>query len=223
MYWHAGLFGKASGNGTTAEGPDWLVSERYNRSAIGQEQTYVYAELPRHRRSGKAMSATTQRDRATSLAKSCPNEALKQARQVDEPWFRAQALAWVARFADSDVVTIAAEAAKAATEGGDKYQQCAVRAWEIAALAERDYKSEASKRLREALNIAKNVEPVASRSEALFLLFQASARIAPTDAEKVFEVLKSLCPAEAHWRCQRALRNGAKMMSGELQPRLFFW
>lgn len=169
------------------------------------------------------MSATTQRDRATSLAKSRPNEALKQARQVDEPWFRAQALAWVARFADSDVIEIAAEAAKAAAEGGDKYQQCAVRAWEIVALAERDYKSEASKRLREALNTAKNVEPVSSRSEALFLLLQASARIGPADAVNVYEVLKSLCPAGEHWRCQRAIRNGAKMMCGELQPRPFFW
>jgi hypothetical protein len=169
------------------------------------------------------MSATTQRDRAMSLAKSCPNEALKQARQVDEPWFRAQALAWVARFADSEVITIAAEAAKAAAEGGDKYQQCAVRAWEIAALAERDYKSEARKRLREALNTAKNVVPAASRSEALFLLLQASASIAPDDFEKLYEMLKNSCCAEEHWRCQRALRNGAKMMSGELQPRPFFW
>jgi len=169
------------------------------------------------------MSATTPRDRAISLAKSRPGEALKQARQVDEPWFRAQALAWVARFADNDVITISAEAAKAAAEGGDKYQQCAVRAWEIAALAERDYKSEASKRLREALNIAKNVEPVASRSEALFLLLQASARIAPNDAERVYEMLKNLCGAEGHWRCQRALRNAAKVMAGELQPRPFFW
>jgi hypothetical protein len=166
------------------------------------------------------MSAATQRNRAMNLAKSRPNEALKQ---VDEPWFRAQALAWVARFADREVIAIAAEAAKAAAEGGDKYQQCAVRAWEIAALAERDYKSEASMRLREALNTAKNVEPAASRSEALFLLLQASARIAPGDAEKVYEMLKNSCRAEAHWRCQRALRNGAKMMSGELQPRAFFW
>jgi hypothetical protein len=169
------------------------------------------------------MSATTQRDRAMSLAKSRSNEALEQARQVDDPWFRAQALAWVARFADSDVIAISAEAAKAAAEGGDRYQQCAVRAWEIAALAERDYKVEASKRLREALNTAKNVEPAASRSEALFLLLEASARIAPNDAEKVYEMLKNSCRAETHWRCQRALRNGAKMISGELQPRPFFW
>jgi hypothetical protein len=55
------------------------------------------------------MSATTQRDRAISLAESRPGEALKQARQIDEPWFRAQALAWVARFADIDVITISVE------------------------------------------------------------------------------------------------------------------
>ena len=169
------------------------------------------------------MSATTQRDRAVSLARSRPGEALKQARQIDDPWFRAQALAWVARFADMDVIRISAEAAKAAAEGRDQYQQCAVRAWEIAALAERGYKSEASKRLREALNIAKNVEPVASRGEALFLLLQAGARIARDDAENAYDMLKNLCSAERHWRCQRAVRKGAKVMSGELQPRPFFW
>nr|GFD49131.1 hypothetical protein [Tanacetum cinerariifolium] len=90
------------------------------------------------------MSATTQRDRAVSLAKSYPKEALKQARQVEKPWFRAQALSWVARFAERDVITISVEAAQAAAAGDDKYQQCAVRAWEIAALAERDYLTEAS-------------------------------------------------------------------------------
>lgn len=169
------------------------------------------------------MSATTQRDRAVGLAKSRPAEALKQARQIDDPWFRAQALTWVARFADIDVIRISAEAARAAAEGRDKYQQCAVCAWEIVALAERDHQSEASKRLREALNLAKHVEPVASRGEALFLLLQAGARIAPDDAEDVYDMLKNLCGAEGHWRCQRAVRKAAKIMSGELQPRPFFW
>lgn len=169
------------------------------------------------------MSPTTQRDRAIGLAKSHPKEALEQARQVVEPWFRAQALSWVARFADRDVITISAEAAKAAAEGNDKFQQCAVRAWEIAALAERDHISEARKRLHEALVTAKYVEPASSRSEALFLLLQAGAKIAPEDVEEVYEIMKKSCRTEEHWRCQRALRNGARMISGELQPRPFFW
>jgi len=89
------------------------------------------------------MTPTTQRDRAAGLAKSNPAQALEQGRNIKEPWFRAQALSWVARFTDGSVVAIAAEAAKAAAGGGDRYQKCAVRAWEVAALAERDHIQEA--------------------------------------------------------------------------------
>jgi hypothetical protein len=169
------------------------------------------------------MSASKQRDQAISLAKAHPDEALKQARQVTEPWFRAQALSWVARFTDANVVAIAEEAAKSAAKGKDKYQQTAVRAWEIAALAERHKLLEARERLYDILQTAKYVEPASSRSEALLLLLQAAAKIAGEDAEKVYEVMKATCQPEAHWRCDRSLRNGAKILAGELQSRPFFW
>ena len=169
------------------------------------------------------MRATKQRDQAIALAKSRPKEALEQARQVDDPWFRAQALCWAARFTDGNVVSIAAEAAKAAAGAHDNYARSAVRAWEIAALAERDHIVEARQRLREILATAKDVEPATSRSEALLLLLQAAAKIAGEDAEQVYEVMKASCRPEEHWRCNRALRIGAKVMSGELQARPFFW
>lgn len=169
------------------------------------------------------MSATKQRDQAISLAKSHPEDALKQARQVSDPWFRAQALSWVARFTDGDVVAIAAEAAKAASEGKDRYQQNAVRAWEIAALAERQYTREARHRLRDILPAVQYIEPASSRSEALLLLLQAGAAIAGDDAANVYALMQASCPPEAHWRCKRALRDGGKMLSGALPPRPFFW
>lgn len=169
------------------------------------------------------MSPTEQRDRVQALAKSRPREALQQARQVGDPWFRAQALSWVARFTEDDVVAIAAEAAKAAAQGSDNYQQSAVRAWEIAALAERNHIQEARKRLHEVLAIARHVEPASSRSEALLLLLQAAAKIAHEDADSVYEVMRQSCQPEEHWRCKRALRDGARMVAGELQARPFFW
>jgi len=169
------------------------------------------------------VSATGERDRAISLAKHRPHDALIQARKVGEPWFRAQALSWVARFTDGNPVAVAAEAAKAAREGGDSYQKCAVRAWEIAALAERACIFEARTCLGECLFLAQTVEPISSRSEALLLLLQASVKIANEDAEKVYELLKTLCQPEEHWRVKRALRYGARIISGELQPRPFFW
>jgi len=93
------------------------------------------------------VSATLQRNHASTLAKSNPKKALDQARKVHEPWFRAQALSWVARFTDGDPVAIASEAARAAQECEDDYRKSAVRAWEVAALAERGSTAEARKSL----------------------------------------------------------------------------
>lgn len=169
------------------------------------------------------MSATLQRDQATSLAKINPKMALEKARTVSEPWFRAQALSWVARFTDADPVEVAKQAAKAASECDDDYKRSAVRSWEVAALAERDFKSEAQNALNEAIRVARTVQPISSRCEALFQLFQAAFSIVEDDASKANTVLIDSCPTAEHWRCKRAVRDAAKIMKGELQPRKFFW
>lgn len=169
------------------------------------------------------MSATVQRDHANALAKSNPKQALDEARKVIEPWFRAQALSWAARFTDGDPAAVAAEAAQAAWECEDDYKRSAVRAWEIAALAERACTARARESLIEALALGSSVEPKSSRSEALFLLLQAACRISREEAGRVYEVLKASCPVDEHWRCNRAVRDGARMISGELKPRPFFW
>ena len=169
------------------------------------------------------MSATLQRDHANTLARSEPKRALDRARKVNKPWFRAQALSWVARFTEGDPVAIAAEAANAATRCEDDYKRSAVRAWEIAALAERGFTSAARASLREALALAKTVEPISSRSEALFLLLQASFTIGRDEANRVYEVLRTSCPVDEHWRTRRAVRDAGKMISGDLAPRPFFW
>lgn len=169
------------------------------------------------------MGATRQRDHAATLAKSNPRQALELARKVTEPWFRAQALAWAARYAVDDPVAIAAEAARAARAGDDAYKQTAVRAWEIAALAERGCLTEARKSLREALAQANSVTPASSRSEALMLLLQAAFKIGRDEASEAHETLRALCAPDGHWRCQRALRESTKMLSGEMPAREFFW
>ena len=169
------------------------------------------------------MSATLQRNHASTLAKSNPKKALDQARKVHEPWFRAQALSWVARFTDGDPVAIASEAARAAQECGDDCRKSAVRAWEVAALAERGSTAEARKSLSEALKLAKRIESVSSRSEALLLLMQAAFRIGRDEAMRAYSLLKESCPVEEHSRCKRAVRDGERMISGTQEPRPFFW
>lgn len=169
------------------------------------------------------MSATNQRDHASNLARSNPKKALDLARKVIDPWFRAQALSWVTRFTDDDPVAIATEAAKAAGECDDDYKRSAVRAWEIAALAERGCTSEARKRLAEAVKRARGATPASSRSEALLLLMQAALKLSREAAVQVHETLTASCSPEEHWRCKRVLRDGERMISGELEPRPFFW
>jgi hypothetical protein len=168
------------------------------------------------------MSTTLQRDQVASLAKSDPKAALKRARKIDDPWFRAQALSWVARFTDADPPAVALQAAKAASACDDDYKRSAVRAWEIAALAERDHLPEAEKILKAAVALAKSVQPVSSRAEALLLLLQAAFSISSASAAMVCTALEASCPAE-HWRSKRVLRDARKLLDGQLEPRPFFW
>ena len=168
------------------------------------------------------MSATLQRDQVSQLARINPKKALEKARQISEPWFRAQALSWVARFTDGDPIVIATQAAKAASECDDDYKRSSVRAWEVAALAERRLLPQAGKALKEAVKLAKDVQPFSSRCEALLTLMQASVSISRDDAAAVFSDLKSACPEVEHWRCKRALRDAGKMLAGELAARVFY-
>ena len=169
------------------------------------------------------MSATLQRDQACALAKSHPRQALAKAKSVGEPWIRAQALSWVARFTDSDPVAVANLAAKAASECDDDYKRSAVRAWEVAALAERNLPDPAERALKAAVAIAEKVQPVSSRSEALLLLFQAAFAVGRHQAEWVRGRLDATCPVAEHWRCKRSRKEARQMLEGELQPRPFFW
>ena len=169
------------------------------------------------------MRATIQRDRVSALVKSDPKKALAQARKIDDPWFRAQALSWVARFTNGDPDAIAREAERAAANCRDNYQKSAVRAWEIVALAERGFKSRARKSLNQAIELARSIQPASSRSEALFSLLQAAFALGARDANLTYQVLISSCGAEHHWRCKRAVRDSERLISGELEPRPFFW
>src|SRR5437762_234297 len=98
------------------------------------------------------MSDTLKRDQVSALAKLKPEQALSKARIIKEPWFRAQALAWLARFSTTDAIRLAEEASRAAQKCDDAYKRVAVRAWEIAALAETQHMPQAKKSLASALH-----------------------------------------------------------------------
>ena len=167
------------------------------------------------------MTPTQYRDQVAELAKTNVSKATEVAKKIDDPWFQAQAWSHLARYADKPL-PFARTAAKSAAQGRDDYQRSAVRAWEIAALAERKRTVQARRSLAEALELAASVTPVSSRAESLMLLFQAAFKISKPDAAEAAEVLRRACPS-SHWRAERALKDVEMMLNGELLPREFFW
>jgi hypothetical protein len=168
------------------------------------------------------MSIASQRDRVCDLAKRDAGKALKMALSIPDPWFRSQALAYVARYTEEDPIKIAKQAAKAAGECDDEYKKTAVRAWEIAALAERKFVAEARNGLQNALSQSRGIMPLSSRAEALMLLLHAALRIGDKDARRVVEELKASCSDDSHWRCKRAIRDAEELAAGKREPRPFF-
>ena len=150
------------------------------------------------------MNATKQRDAVAHQAKTDSSAALQSARNISDPWFRAQALAHVARYSKEQSREIADQAAAAAEDCPDAYKQCAVRAWEIAALAERSDCRAAFARLKSVLSKIGTVVPPSSRSEALSLLLHAAARIGIGAAQDVAAIIVNISNKDSHWRCQRA-------------------
>src|SRR4051812_1545090 len=159
------------------------------------------------------MSATSTRDQVTRLAPADPEGAAQLAGSIAEPWFRAQALAWAARFAADDrVVSLAEEALRSSYAETDAYRTLGSAAWPLRALVERGQGDKARSTLDRLLLLAPKVEPAASRAEALLLIWQA---IFPLDAEardRVLDVLLQSCRMEDSWRVGRVLQDVAAMI-----------
>ena len=156
------------------------------------------------------------RDRAIKLAKTNVKEALREAKSEKRPWFRAQALSHVLRFTDEPdrVLQLARVAAK---NTDDSYQQSAVRAWEVSALAERGMRKEAMQSLLDSVRLASQIGFAGSRAEALFMLFRAAYSIDKESAKSVCEVFLVCCDGEnGHWRCVRALKYMKGMLDGSI-------
>ena len=158
------------------------------------------------------MSATTERDIASRLAITDFEKALLLARNVSQPWFRCQALAQVARFApDARVAKTAEEAVAAALMATDVYQQVAVTAWPLRALLERNYNEKARESLPPILKLSAQIQNPVSRSDALFLLWQAF--FAFDGNKSVLGTLVKSC--DGHWKADYILRQVVLILAAE--------
>jgi hypothetical protein len=104
-----------------------------------------------------------------------PKEALALARRVSDPWFRCQALAWVARHASEELVSsIALGSFNSARQQGDGYKAVAVSAWPVRALIERNRTEVLPEWLSEMLRRARGIENPVIRLDSLLLLCQGA-------------------------------------------------
>lgn len=158
--------------------------------------------------------STELRDRAFLLAEANARSALAIARSVPDPWFRAQALAAVARWIDEfSVGIIAAESLAAAEACADDYQRAAVSAWPIRALAERGCLREANEALAAARQRALLAEPAGSRAEALMSLLEGGWLLGASNRRQLVSDLLELQAASGHWRAARALVDALGMLA----------
>ena len=158
------------------------------------------------------MSATTQRDLAMDAASMDWARALALARAVPRGWFGAQALAGAARYAPQNrVAAIADEAFVAALAEAEAYKRAAVLAWPLRALIERDLATRARQLLPEALGRCALIENPVSRSDAMFLLWQA---VFPVQGHKsVMGALVKSCAG--HWKADYLLRQTVEILGSE--------
>src|SRR4051794_18503584 len=109
------------------------------------------------------MTPTRYRDQVAQVSKTDTAKAAEIAEKISDPWFKAQAWSHIARYAGRPL-QFSRKAAKSAAQGKDDYQKSAVRAWEIAALAERGYGVQARRSLTEAVELAQTIEQASSRA-----------------------------------------------------------
>lgn len=161
-----------------------------------------------------SLTPTHERDLAHRLSKSEPEKALEVARRINDAWFRCQALSQVARYwTHSDYKRLLKEAVKAADSQNDAYKQVAVSAWPTRAYLERGDASPAKELLERYTVAATRIENMGSRSEALFMVFQAAKPFAPDLWKPVFWALMAAAEPALAWRQRRNIRDAIVMIS----------
>ncbi|MBR1234791.1 hypothetical protein [Bradyrhizobium sp. AUGA SZCCT0182] len=141
------------------------------------------------------------RQRAGQLAPSDTAKALQAARGCPDAWYRVQALASVAEYADpSAALSILEEAAREAPSCHDAYGTVAVMAWPIGVAFKLVF---AERELKKCLDLASRIEPHASKAYALEILWGACFAEHPSHANAVWRRILELCHPDRSWRAAR--------------------
>lgn len=162
------------------------------------------------------MTPTAARNLSNRLALDQPGQALIVAREIESPWFRCQALSHVARYwPDEKYDRLLDEAVRAADSQDDVFKRVAVSAWPIRAYLERGNPCPARKLLTKYTRASSAIDNMGSRSEALFMIFQASKPFAFDLWQPVFWALVDAAEPALSWRQRRNLRDAVAMVGSE--------
>jgi hypothetical protein len=149
------------------------------------------------------------RGQACALAKSQPQRAFDLACTIPDGWYRCQAMADIGLHAPAALSDKAFRYARAAAAAGyDNYQRAAVLAFAITAALGRRRKDLADAMLADALALVPSVEPMASRANALNLLWSTIARNGDSKMrERVLAAVQAHVLADRSWRARRLYRD----------------
>jgi len=152
---------------------------------------------------------TQQRNRVAAIARATPDEALKLARTIDDPWFRCQALSMAAvHVPDRRSRKVAIDDAfSAANELDEPNRVVTVSSWPVKALALAGLMASVSSEVARLLQVvAKESSPVRRADALRYLLGSVSS--APTDvANRVAREFAAACLAP--------LQSGKRNRKGE--------
>lgn len=149
-------------------------------------------------------------------AQSDNEHALKLARKIDDPWYRTQALAWVARYApNGKIEKLGREALDSASEQVDPYKVVAASAWPVRALIERDLGEVAEEAIVRLLDLSERIDHPVSRLEALFLLWEAVYLLGDGMRRQVRDKLVAACRAADSWKAGDRLSWAATILAAD--------
>lgn len=149
-------------------------------------------------------------------ARSDTAEALACARLIAEPWYRAQALAAVARYADEEKMEeLAQEALDASSEQDDPYNVVAASAWPVRALIERQMTRKTEQVVHRLLVLSDQITHPVSRLEALFLLWQAVYPMGGNLKQRVQDKFVAACQAADSWKAGDRLGWAATIVASD--------
>jgi hypothetical protein len=142
--------------------------------------------------------------------------ALAEVGQIQDPGSAAISLAWIARYAEEQLVQpIVADALASARRLDDPADLVVTASWPVRALVERSHQSSIPSIVEELLDRAKRVMAPPRRSQALFVLFEAVFPAGRAYWQDVYMALKQVSDPSHQWRQGANLRHAICLIANE--------